>query len=233
MNPSLTPRHSLDQKIITLRDNVLRLSAMDDAAIEQAIQALRQQLVDVARSVIADDKNINLLRYQIEKDAYTLIARHQPTARDLRCILVAIHIASELERIGDYAANIATLSLNLAQQAPLQTMFNIPRVVEICRGMLHDALDSYVQWNVDQAREVIERDKEVDELTRMAYKQLLTHMLEDSTRINRATYLLWILHNLERIADRATNICERVIYMVTGEVQHLTVAHHDEQLGQP
>ncbi len=231
MNPSLSPRHSLDQKITTLRDNVLRLSAMDDTAIEQSIQALRQQQVDIARSIISADKQINQLRYQIEKDAYTLIARHQPTARDLRCILVAIHIASELERIGDYAANIATLSLNLAQQAPLQTLFNIPRVAEICRLMLSDALNTYVQWDIDQAREIIARDKEVDELTRLAYKQLLTHMLEDSSKINRATYLLWILHNLERIADRATNICERVIYMVTGEVQHLSVAHHDEQLG--
>lgn len=213
-----TSRITFERDLQALRDNVLRLSVMVDNAIQQSTLALKQQNVDLARQIVVEDKKINDLRYKIEEDAYTLIARQQPIARDLRGIIAAIHIAIELERIGDYASGNATLTIELSNEPLLKPLIDIPKMAEIAREMLRTAINAYIQWDVTSAKQTIHCDNEVDTLDQHVYHELLNLMLQDKTKISRATFLLWVAHNMERIADRITNICERVVYMVTGEV---------------
>jgi phosphate transport system protein len=219
MYPHLNPRSTFDRELNALRDNIVRMSDMVDAAIDRAMQALRQQDIELARQVIADDVNINALRYEIEENCYRLLATQQPTARDMRSIVVAIHIAVEQERIADHAAGIAKLSIELAKDILLTPLVNIRRMAEIGREMMRAALNAYIHWDAAAALQTKERDDEVDRLDGEVYHELLALMLHDPRTINRATYLLWISHNLERIADRITNICERINYMVTGDVR--------------
>jgi phosphate transport system protein len=218
-------RATLDRELIKLRDNILRISHMADTAIERAIQALKDQDVELARQVIADDKAINTLRYQIETDCYRLLALQQPTARDLRSVVTAIHIVVELERIGDHAESIATLATEQAKEPLLKPLIDVPRMAATAREMIHDGLNAYMSRDEALARRTVERDHEVDQLEAQIYRELLTFMLQDPRNITRATQLLWIAHHLERIGDRATNICERVIFMVTGEIEELNVTH--------
>jgi len=203
---------------MALRDNVLRLSSLVDVAIQQSLRALRYQDIGLAHQIVDDDARINRLRYQIEEDAYQLIARQQPTARDLRGIIASIHIAIELERIGDYASGIATLVIQMSNDAVLKPLVDIPRMVDISRQMLRSALNAYLHWDEDQARKTIARDQEIDVLDDRVYHELIDVMVDDKSKIGRATFMLWISHNIERIGDRITNICERTIYMVTGEI---------------
>lgn len=211
-------RVTFERELKTLRDDVLMLSIMVDNAIQQSTIALKQQNVDLARQIIAEDKKINDLRYKIEDDAYTLIARQQPIARDLRGIIAAIHIAIELERIGDYAAGNATLAVELANEPLLKPLIDIPKMAEIARDMLRTAINAYIHWDIESAKRTIQCDIQVDTLDERVYHELLNLMLQDKSKVSRATFLLWVSHNMERIADRITNICERVIYMVTGQV---------------
>ena len=151
----------------------------------------------------------------------TLIATQQPASSDLRAIIAAIHIAIELERMGDYAAGIAELAARLADQPSLKPLIDVPRMAEIDRDMIRASLEAYLEKNVDLALATAKRDAEIDQLYDQVYRELLTYMLADPKTITRATYLLWVAHNLERIADRVTNICERVIFMTTAELKEL------------
>lgn len=214
-------RSILDRELTILRDNILRISTMVESAIERAVLALKDQNVDLARQVIADDEAINALRFDVEGHCYRLLALQQPTARDLRVIVTAIHIVVELERIGDHAAEIAKIAVELAKEPLLKPLIDIPRMAEIGRDMMRASLDAYLNWNAEQARRTVERDTEIDHLNDQIYRELLTFMLQDPRNINRATHLLWVAHHLERTGDRITNICERVIFMVTGEIGEL------------
>jgi phosphate transport system protein len=216
------PRSPLDRELTVLRDGVLKLSYVVDQAIENSVRALKERNVELARQVIADDEDINAARFDLEKRCYMLLATQQPTARDMRSIVTAIHIVVELERIGDHARGIAKLGLELANEPLLKPLIDIPRMEQICREMLQASLNAYLNWDAAQAARTIERDDEVDQLDDQVYHELLTFMLKDPHTINGATYLLWVSHNVERIADRITNICERVIFMVTGEVGEAT-----------
>ncbi|MEW6579940.1 MAG: phosphate signaling complex protein PhoU [Chloroflexota bacterium] len=214
----LKARTTLDRELTVLRDNVLKLSHLVDGAIERSVQALKDADVDLARQVIADDEQINALRYQIEQECYLLLVLHQPAARDLRAIVTAIHIVVELERIGDHARGIAKLAITLSAEPPLKPLIDVPRMAQISREMLHAGLQAYLDYNADLAAQTAQRDDEVDHLDEQVYRELLTYMISDPRTISRATYLLWVSHNLERIADRITNICERVVFMVTGDL---------------
>ncbi|HVO72210.1 MAG TPA: phosphate signaling complex protein PhoU [Aggregatilineaceae bacterium] len=212
------PRSPLDRELTVLRDGVLKLSYAVDQSIESSVRALKERNVELARQVIADDENINAARFDLEKECYRLLATQQPTARDMRSIVTAIHIIVELERIGDHARGIAKLGIELAKEHSLKPLIDIPRMEQICREMLRASLNAYLNWDAAEAKRTIGRDDEVDQLDDQVYRELLTFMLNDPRTINRATYLLWVSHNMERIADRITNICERVVFMVTGEV---------------
>jgi phosphate transport system protein len=204
-----------------LRDSIVYLSDLVLNAIGNAIHALKERDVDLAQQIMENDEAINNKRYDIEEQCVTLIATQQPAASDLRAIIAAIHIAVELERMGDYASGIAELAIRLADQPSLKPLIDVPRMAEIDREMIRAALEAYLNGDAELAVATAKRDAEIDQLYDQVYRELLTYMLEDPKNITRATYLLWVTHNLERIADRVTNICERVIFMSTAELKEL------------
>jgi phosphate transport system protein len=218
---AVTARAAFDRQLHTLLDDTLMLGSMVEKAIERSIDALVRLDADEARRIIADDTRVNAKRYRLEEDAVRLIATQQPMAGDLRLIASVIHISTDLERIGDYAAGIAKIVLMHGDQPPVKPLIDIPRMAELGRSMLRRSLDALVRRDAAAAREIIAEDDQVDALYDQIYRELLTYMIEDPKLIQRATWLLWAAHNVERIADRATNVCERVVYMVTGQIEKL------------
>jgi phosphate transport system protein len=198
---------------------------MVDLAIESSIEALRQQNEAKAQRIIRDDQSINAKRYAIEEMAIATIATQQPMARDLRTILAVLHIAVELERMGDYATGIAKITLMHEDKELLKPLIDIPRMADLARGMLRRSLDAFVNRDAELANRTAAQDDEVDALYNQVYRELLTFMLNDPRTIDRATWLLWVAHNLERIADRVTNICERVVFLVTGRLVEINSAN--------
>lgn len=214
-------RGLFDQQLRELRDSIIYLSDLAKNAIGNAVHALKERDVDLAQQIIANDEMINSKRYEIEEFCVILIATQQPAASDLRAIIAAIHIAVELERMGDYASGIAELATRLADQPSLKPLIDVPRMAEIDQDMIQASLEAYLNEDTDLAIATAKRDAEIDQLYDQVYRELLTYMLADPKTITRATYLLWVAHNLERIADRVTNICERVIFMTTAELKEL------------
>lgn len=215
-------RETFDHELADLRDNILRLGEMVETAIHTSIQALKEQDLDLARQVIAGDEQINVRRYDLEERCLKLIATQQPAAGDLRAIVAAVHIATELERMGDYASGIAELAIRLSDKPHLKPLIDLPRMSEIDQDMISASLKAYLEDDPDLAVETAKRDAEIDQLYDQVYRELLTYMMEDPRTIKQATFLLWVAHKLERIADRVTNICERVIFMSTGEFRELS-----------
>ena len=214
-------RGLLDKRLNQLRDDIMDLAEMVDQAIDQAVRALEEQDADAAHAVMAGDDEVNVKRYGVEELCLELIATQQPAAGDLRAIVAAIHIAVELERMGDYVAGIAELAVRLSGRPLLKPLIDVPRMAEIDREMIKASLRAYLQGNAGLAIETAKRDAEIDRLYDQIYRELLTYMLEDPKNIPQATHLLWVGHRLERIADRVGNICERVIFMITGEIKEL------------
>jgi phosphate transport system protein len=214
-------RTAYTHQIQELRDDVVAMASMVDKAIARAVDALRAQDVQLANSVIADDKEINQLRWKGENRALTLIATQGPMAADLRIIASAMQIFTDLERMGDHAAGIAKIVIYTADEALLKPLVDIPRMTQIARSMLSDAITAYIEQNAVAARKVAARDDEVDLLYDQIIRELLTYMMADPTTITRATHLLWAAHDIERVADRVTNICERVVFSVTSEFEEL------------
>jgi phosphate transport system protein len=212
--------HQLD----ALRDDVVIMASMTTKAIESAVRALKTRDVRLAEQVVAADRAINEHRWETEELALLIIATQAPMAKDLRTVAAAIHIVTDLERMADHAAGIAKIALQTADQPPLKPLVDIPRMAEIAGGMLNDAITAYIEGDSEAARAIVTRDDEVDALYDQIYRELLTFMLADPTTINQATHLLWVAHNLERIADRVTNICERVVFATTGQLEELAVS---------
>ena len=215
-------REVFDQRLKNLRDNIILMGEMVTTAVSLSIQALKEQDVDLARQVVARDEKINARRYDLEEECMKLIATQQPAAGDLRAIIAANYIATELERMGDYAAGIANLAIRLSDKPHLKPLIDLPRMGEIGREMIKDSLTAYMKQDPDMALKIAKRDEEIDGLYDQIYRELLTYMMEDPKSITRATYLLWASHKLERIADRVTNISERVIFMATGKFKELS-----------
>lgn len=209
------------QSLKELQEGVLSLGSMVEKAIGRAVEALRTQDVDLARKVIDGDAPINEARWQLEENAILLIATQQPMAGDLRRITAVMHIAVELERMADHAEGIAVLTLRTADEPLLKPLVDIPRMASIARELLLEALEAFVENDAERARQIARRDDEVDRLYEQVYRELLTFMISDPATITRATHLLWVAHNLERIADRVTNICERVVFVVTGQIEEM------------
>ena len=204
-----------------LQDDLLNLGSMVEKATIKAIDALKTRDLSLSRQVIEEDDVIDDIRYEIEARCEDLIAKQQPLATDLRLIIAIMHIVGELERIGDYAEGVAKISLAMGDEAPLKPLIDIPRMAQKASLMTRQSLDALVERDVDLAITVAESDDEVDALYDQIFRELVTFMIEDPRTIQRATYLLWVAHDLERIADRATNIAERVVYLVTGELSKL------------
>lgn len=214
-------RQNYEIQIQQLRESVIGMSALVDKAIGRSTDALRFQDLDLAQLVIDEDIVINSERWRTEELAFLIIATQAPMAGDLRVISSVIHIANELERMADHAAGNAKIALQTADEPRLKPLVDIPRMSDIARQMLTDSITSLIQRDADLARTVAARDDEVDALYNQIYRELLTFMMEDHTSITRATHLLWAAHNLERMADRVTNICERVVFAVTGSIEEI------------
>ena len=212
--------HALDE----LNQGVLTLGSMVDKAIAKAMQALHQRDLDLAREVIENDQAINRRRFDLENLALDVLAMQQPMAKDLRFIMATQIIAIELERMGDYARGIAEVTVRMGFGPPLKSVDDLVRMAELARTMLSDALDAFAQRNVDLARALPARDDAVDALNDRIYQTQVDLMIHDPAMVNCATWLLWITHNIERLADRVTNIAERVVFMVTGELVEMDVS---------
>jgi phosphate transport system protein len=214
-------RGTLDRDLAQIQDDILHLGSMTEEAIQCSIRALKQRDVDLARQIIANDIKINDLRYAIEEQCITVIATQQPVASDLRTIVAAIHIATEMERMADHAEGIAALVTRLSDEPLLKPLIDVPRMADIGCEMLRAVLDAYLARDPEAAMAAAARDDEIDNLYNQVFRELLTYMLQDPRTINRAIFLIWVAHNLERIADRVTNISERVVFMTTGKLEEL------------
>ncbi|MBM3933432.1 MAG: phosphate signaling complex protein PhoU [SAR202 cluster bacterium] len=217
------PRLDFDRSLRILQDELLALGSMVEKAVINSVDSLKRRDLELSRQVVQQDDVIDKMRYEIEEKCIDLIAKQQPFAQDLRTVIATLHIAVELERMGDYAEGIAKISLLMGDQAPLKPLIDIPRMADKATKMLRRALDALVNRDVVAAKVVCNDDDEVDALYDQVYRELLTFMIQDPKTIQRATYLLWVAHDLERTADRATNIAERVIYLVTGKLVELNV----------
>lgn len=218
------PRKSFDRELQRLQGEVLQLGETAEQAILQAVDALTHQDRQASNRLIAGDRAVNERRFAIEADALTLIATQQPLAGDLRTIFTMVEIASELERIADYAKGIAKVNLMIADEPLLDPCAHFPAVAAKVRDMLHDALLAFVNKDAALARAMPEREHEVDRLHNQVHSELLALITADHNTSDRATRLFWVVHNLERAADRVLNICERVVFNITGEMVEMDVA---------
>ncbi len=214
-------RETFEQELQRLQDEVLVLGSMVEKALVESVDLLKKQDLDGARRLIAEDENINQKRFAIEADTLVQIATQQPMAGDLRILASILDIASELERIGDYGKGIAKVNLMIGNRPLLKPLIDLPRMAAKAADMLHRALEAFVQRDVELARAIPEEDVVMDALYDQIYRELLTFIMSDPRNIDQATYLLWVGHNLERAADRVTNICERALFVVTGTMEEM------------
>jgi phosphate transport system protein len=219
-------RADFDRNLKALQDDLLALGSMVEKAITKSMNALKNRDLEASRQVVEDDDLIDRRRFQLEDQCIDLIATQQPIAIDLRTLMAVLHIAVELERMGDYAEGIGKISLMMGDQPPLKPLVDIPRMADKATAMLQRSLDALVNRDADSALQVCKDDDEVDNLYDEVYRGLLTYMIHDPKSIQQATYLLWVAHDLERIADRATNIAERVIFLVTGRLTEIDVSRY-------
>ncbi len=203
---------------------------MVEEAILGAVDALKRRDFETAQLIYKGDAAINAKRFQVENDTLILIATQQPMARDLRVMASILEIASELERMGDYAKGIALINIRLGNQPLIKPLIDIPRMAEITADMLHQSLGAFVSFDAQTARLIPNTDNEIDALYNQVYRELLTYMIADPSTIDNATYLLWVAHNLERAADRVTNICERTIFVETGELAEIKSTDDETKL---
>jgi len=222
------PRKTFERELQRLQDEVLVLGSMVERALVESVELLKKQDLDGARRLIAEDEVINQKRFALEADALVQIATQQPMASDLRVLASVLDIASELERIGDYAKGIAKINLMIGGQPFIKPLIDLPRMAEKAADMLHRALDAFVRRDVDLARAIPKEDSEMDALYNQIYRELLTFIMSDPRNIDQATHLLWVGHNLERAADRVTNICERVVFTVTGKMVEMDREGRDD-----
>jgi phosphate transport system protein len=215
-------RPILDRSIVVVMDDLLRLSSMAEQAIATSMKALSERNAELAKQVNANDVTLNEIRYAIEETCYQLIATQAPNSTDLRTIVGAVSVATNLERIGDHAAGIARLTLRMIDQPLLKPLIDLPQMAEIAREMVRNAVLAFSDRNVALSEAVVKRDDAIDLLHQKVYDDLVAYMTKDVSTIERATFLLWVSHNLERIGDRACNICERAIYVATGELKEIS-----------
>jgi phosphate transport system protein len=186
-----------------------------------SVDALKKRDIKAAEKIFDEDVEINKKRFEIENKLMVLIATQQPMARDLRLLASALEIISELERMGDYAKGIANINIRMGDAPLLKPLIDVPRMAQVGVDMLHQALTAFVNEDVEAAKSIPIHDDEVDALYNQVYRELMTFIIQDPKTIERANWLLWVAHNLERFADRVTNICERTVFIVTGEMKEI------------
>jgi len=215
-------RKTFENEIQQLKDEIILLGSMIEQSIIESVDALKKRDLEASKKIIETDAVINTKRFALENQVMVLIATQQPMARDLRLLASILEVISELERMGDYAKGIGVINIRMGDQALLKPLVDIPRMAKIGTSMLHRALTAFVNEDVEAARLIPADDDDVDELYNQIYRELMTFVMEDPKNIERANWLLWAAHNLERFADRVTNICERTVFIATGELNEIS-----------
>ena len=214
------------EELATLKERLLTMGGLAEEGVRGAVDALTKRDVRAIDRVLVGDEPVNQLHIEIDKRAFQLLALHQPMAVDLRAIVAALKINTDLERVGDLAINIAEAAKRYVRQLPVKKLIDIPRMADIAQVMLRDALDAYVRRDVDLAQRVLDRDDELDTLKTQIFRELLTYMLQDPSTIEASLDLILISRHLERIGDHATNVAEDVIFMVSAR----DVRHHSNEV---
>jgi len=210
-------RNHFDNELQELIKDMIKMSSIVEEALSDSINALKKHDIELADKVIALDDLVDSMELEIEDKCLKLIALQQPIAKDLRIIATALKIITDLERIADHAVDIAKITKRLSGEKYIKELIDLPRMAYIVTGMVKDSIDAYVRQDVEKAREVSKRDDEVDGLHSQIFRELLLLMMEDPRKINQSTYFLFTSQSIERIADHVTNVCEWIIYAVTGE----------------
>lgn len=219
-------RDLFNAELRQLQDEVLILGSMAEKSLMDAMEALRDGDAAWARQIIEDDQRINRKRFEIEDRCIFVIASQQPMASDLRGLASILYIITDLERIADHAEGIARINLMLGDETLPRRLGYIPAMADRALAMLRSSLKAYIDHDVESARQICDADDEVDRLQDSVYEDCIQAMIAEPSTIQRNTYLIWAAHNLERIADRCTNICERVIYHVTGRMEEINVSKY-------
>jgi phosphate transport system protein len=214
-------RTEFHKELREIQQEVIFLGSMVEKAIAKSVHALRERDLAEAEEVIAGDKAVNNRRFAIEMKCLAIIAKQQPMAKDLRTVMGVTHIITELERIGDYAEGIARIVIMNGDEPPLKPLVSIPRMAEKTIDMLKRAMEAFIGHDANMARQIALEDDEVDNLYSDLFRVLVSYMVEDPKTITRATRLIWAAHNLERAADHVTNICERIVFTVTGVIEEI------------
>jgi phosphate transport system protein len=215
-------RKTFEAEIQKMKDDMLLLGSMVEQAIINSVAALKKRDIEASRRIYEMDSQINAKRYAIEEEVMIAIATQQPMAHDLRLLASILEVSGELERMGDYAKGIATVNIRMGDLPLLKPLVDIPRMAQKAADMLHRALTAFVNEDAEAARLIPGEDDEVDELYTQVYHELMMFVMSDAKSIERANWLLWVAHNLERVADRVTNICERTLFIVTGEIKEIS-----------
>lgn len=226
------PRETFDRELHRLQDEILLLGSMVEQAILNSVEALQKRDQSKALATYRDDRRINEKRFAIENSALILIATQQPMARDLRVLAAILEINTELERIGDYAKGICRISLMLGDRPLVIPVVDHIHMAELGLGMLHRALSAFIARDAETARQIAQEDEAIDDLYKRIYHRLLEMMIANPAVIDDANYLMWTAHNLERLGDRVTNICERIVFVVTGEMRELDTMDDEEPVPQ-
>ena len=219
-------RASFHKKLREIQDDILIMGSMVSKAIARSIEALQNRDLKLAQEIIKDDLKINDKRYEIEEKCVQLIATQQPMASDLRTIISVLYIITELERIGDYAEGNGKITIMIGNEPPLKPLIDIPRMGEKTIDMLNRSLDAFIKRDAESAKVIIAEDDLIDNLYDQVFRELLMFMAEDPKTITRATRLIWVAHNLERAADRITNICERVVFIINGKMEEIKTSKY-------
>src|SRR4030043_373613 len=209
------------KRLHEIQDEVLVLGSMVEKSTIRSMEALKNRDMNLAKQEISGDQDINRKRYDIEEKCIELIVTQQPMASDLRIIVAVLYIIVDLERIGDHAEGIARIAVMIGDEPPLKPLIDLPRMAEKAADMLHRSLDAFIRHDAEAARRISAEDDEIDQLYDQVFRELLIFMMEDPRTVTRATRLIWVAHNLERTGDRVTNICERIVFTVTGKMEEI------------
>lgn len=214
-------RSMYHKKLREIQDDVLGMGSLVSEAVHLSMEALKNRDLDLAQQIVTGDQKINDLRFEIEEKCIQLIVTQQPIANDLRIIIAVLNIITEVERIGDYAEGIAKITIMIGDEPPVKPLVDIPLMAEHAVDMLRRSLDAFINQDAEAARKICIEDDIVDHLYDQVYLELLSLMMKDPQIVSRATRLIWVAHDLERSADRVTNICERVIFVITGKMEEM------------
>lgn len=223
-------RKTFESEIQQLKDEMLVMGSLVEQAILGSVEALKTRDIPASQLLYEADKRINTIRYEIEEKVMIAIATQQPMAHDLRLLASLLEVSGELERMGDYAKGIARINIRMGDQPLLKPLIDIPRMARKSAGMLQRSLTAFVNEDAEAAHLIPSEDDEVDALYNQIYQELMLYVIQDARSIERANWLLWVAHNLERVADRVTNICERTIFVATGEMKEIDVSDDEHRV---